>query len=471
MKFMRMTEIIIGMMLLILIIPPVMAAEWYAAPDGLQTNPGTIEAPWDIESALMNYTKVKAGETIYLRGGIYYHPDRTPNNKGYAFYLLGASGAPITVRPYQNERVTIDGGLHTHGAPRHVIIRDLEIIVSENLTETRISNQAGSAPTDMNRPLGGFTLEAGTDIKIINCVVHANAGGFGFWQSVSGDSELYGNIIYDNGWIGPDRYHGPGIYGQNSSADWKYVRDNIIFDQYSFNMQLTGKTPEISRFHVEGNFFYKTKPFSSRDGVIIGSYASPLSYDGRVLDNVHYDSGLDVGHNGGIDNAIVTGNTIVKADLVFNGANLEAHDNFLWKVGWLSPKIINGTVDGATRNDGNIDDVAVPIPTSPMVFLKPNAYDANRAHLAIMNFQSATSVEVDASAFLNSGDSYRLMNPADFYGEPVLAGDYTGGTISVPVIGEFVAYILLKNGVEIPANQPPTSPLNAPLNLRIKGSK
>ena len=82
MKFMRMTEIIIGMMLLILIIPPVMAADWVVAPDGLVTNPGTMAAPWDIESALTNTGQVGPGDTIWLRAGTYYHPNRAPEKKG-----------------------------------------------------------------------------------------------------------------------------------------------------------------------------------------------------------------------------------------------------------------------------------------------------------------------------------------------------------------------------------------------------
>ena len=65
-----MTEIIIGMMLLILSIRPVMAADWYVAPDGLQTNPGTLEAPWDIESALTNTAQVGpgVGDILLLAG-------------------------------------------------------------------------------------------------------------------------------------------------------------------------------------------------------------------------------------------------------------------------------------------------------------------------------------------------------------------------------------------------------------------
>lgn len=40
------------------------------------------------------------------------------------------------------------------------------------------------------------------------------------------DSEVPGCLICDNGWIGPDRDHGPGIYDQNQTGT-KLVTDNI----------------------------------------------------------------------------------------------------------------------------------------------------------------------------------------------------------------------------------------------------
>ena len=416
--------------------------DWYVAPYGLKTNLGTLGAPWDIESALMAYTTVKPGDTIFLRGGTYHYPNRSPNSKGYRFYLLGSESLPITIRPYEMERATIDGGLKAHGTPMHLRIRDLEIIVSENLTEPRVSSQAGSAPTDLDRPWGGIDVSYGHDIKLINNVIHANSQGIAIWQSVSGESELYGNLIYDNGWIGPDRYHGPGIYGQNSSPDWKFIQDNVVFDNYSYNMQLTGKNPEISRFEVARNFFYKTKPFSSRNGVIIGAYSSTLSHDGRVLDNVHYASGLDVGHNGGIDDAVVKGNTIVKGRLTFKGENLDAKDNFVWEEGWDSPRINGGLL---------------AIPTWPMVALHRNRYDPNRANLAVMVFQGQAHVEVEMSSFLEFGDTFELKDPSDFYGDSVVLGTYEDQPVTVPMAGEFAAFVILRT-----KGLPPDPPIDPP---------
>jgi len=56
----------------------------------------------------------------------------------------------------------------------------------------------------------------------------------------------------------------------------------------------------------------------------------------------------------------------------------------------------------------------------------------------------ASPWNVDGSAFLRRGDRFRLMDPRDFYGKPVLAGTYRGKPIRVPVAGEFAAFVVMK---------------------------
>ena len=108
-------------------------ANWYVAPGppdtdpntpdenphiveyGDSANPGTIDAPWDIESALTGHNgDVQPGDTIWLRGGTYYHPNREIAATGYVFNLQGTPAEPIAVRPYLQERATIDGGLTSY---------------------------------------------------------------------------------------------------------------------------------------------------------------------------------------------------------------------------------------------------------------------------------------------------------------------------------------------------------------------
>jgi hypothetical protein len=62
----------------------------------------------------------------------------------------------------------------------------------------------------------------------------------------------------------------------------------------------------------------------------------------------------------------------------------------------------------------------------------------------VFNWDKKSEVTVDASAFLKPGDHYRLMNPSDFFGKPALAGVYPGHPITVPMTGEFAAFVVKK---------------------------
>ena len=64
--------------------------------------------------------------------------------------------------------------------------------------------------------------------------------------------------------------------------------------------------------------------------------------------------------------------------------------------------------------------------------------------MAIFNWRKEPAVALRPERFLQPGDRYRLMNPRDFFGRPVLEGVYDGKPIRVPVDGEFAALVMLK---------------------------
>jgi hypothetical protein len=61
---------------------------------------GSEQAPW--KSAARAIEKLKAGDTLYLRGGVYYEALRV--------CLVGEQEAPITIRSYPGEQAVIDAG-------------------------------------------------------------------------------------------------------------------------------------------------------------------------------------------------------------------------------------------------------------------------------------------------------------------------------------------------------------------------
>lgn len=415
--------------------------EWFAAVNGLSTNSGSISSPWDLQTALMKTAVIQPGDTLYLRGGDYVHPDRSPDSIGYSFYLNGTAGSPVTVRPYQSERATIDGGLVTAGvtASEYVTFRDLEFIVSENLTQPRISAMSGSVnPTDLNRPWGGVNIYRGHAIQLINNVIHANMQGVWFSQGLSGDSMLYGNLIYDNGYTAPDRNHGHGVYAQNDPVSTKIFRDNMMFGAYAYNFHAYGSGGAlIDRMIYERNIHWGG---FGDDKVLLGGKNPNSNNDFSVRDNVNYDADLQLGYLGyGGTGLVATGNTIWDAqfeDLVAVGfTNPTIQNNFEW-----------GESEPAPRN-------GAAIPTQAKVVLNPNAYDSNRANLAILNYPNLASAQVTVGSFLQTGDTFALLRPDDFYGTPEFVGVYAGGgTISVPISGKFTAYVMMRT----PASGAPT---------------
>src|SRR5437867_3828768 len=86
------------------------AAVFYVAPNGSDSNPGTLTAPFKtIQRALDGSTSsAKAGDTVYVRGGVY----RGVVDPYYAVLspvAAGLPGQPITIQAYQGEKAILKG--------------------------------------------------------------------------------------------------------------------------------------------------------------------------------------------------------------------------------------------------------------------------------------------------------------------------------------------------------------------------
>ena len=99
---MNRTRTFIAVVLLLGIVFPINAKDYYVATAGSDTNPGTLaESFATIQHAVSVMT---AGDTCYIRGGTY---RETVDLSGVA----GASGNPITLTAFQDEAVILDGTL------------------------------------------------------------------------------------------------------------------------------------------------------------------------------------------------------------------------------------------------------------------------------------------------------------------------------------------------------------------------
>ncbi|MDP6044170.1 MAG: right-handed parallel beta-helix repeat-containing protein [Phycisphaerae bacterium] len=333
--------------------------------------------------------------------------------------LAGVKGKPVVVRAARGKRVTVDGGLSVRSPSSYLWIRDLEIIVSENLPggPSRVLNEGGSHPKSYARPWGGLNIYAGKGCKFINLVIHDNAQGISWWKG-SVDSEIYGCIIYDNGWKGPDRGHGHAIYTQNADG-LKTISDCIMTGGYGQTMHAYGsKRAWVDNYLITGNIAYSGARF------LVGGGRPSKGI--RVTDNMLHGVSMQIGYNAPHnEDCLVRDNIIVDG-----GLSIVRYKKAVRSGNTVLPR-----------------NAKIPAKTPPIIVVRANKYDPNRANVAIYNW-TGNDVSVDSKQlkdFLKPGDAYRLIDPRNFYGKSAQSGTYNGKAMDIAMKNRiFAAMVLLK---------------------------
>lgn len=117
------------------------ASEYYLAPNGSNSGDGTINNPWhSLNYALNKYAndgtnaRVRAGDTLYLRGGVYDVTSMSAQPDGIRYVVLNTNpNSPRTyIKSRPGEWAVLDGGgtqwsLETRGTQYNVTFEDMEI--------------------------------------------------------------------------------------------------------------------------------------------------------------------------------------------------------------------------------------------------------------------------------------------------------------------------------------------------------
>lgn len=148
---------------------------------------GSFQAPWSLTAALAHPAAVKPGDTIWLRGGVYYGM--------FTSKLQGTQGAPIIVRQYPGETAILDQNDSRNGAILRVEggwtwFWGFEI---RNSNPTRVLSVAGSNPDERR---ANSVDVYGDAVKLINLIIHDTGQGPGMWSQAE-NTEAYGCIIYN----------------------------------------------------------------------------------------------------------------------------------------------------------------------------------------------------------------------------------------------------------------------------------
>jgi hypothetical protein len=417
---------------------------YFAAQNGSSAADGSRERPWNLSYALSGADgRIQPGDTLWIRGGTYAGNYRTA--------ISGEPGRLVVVRQYPGERATIDGTFRADG-------HDVAFWGFEIMSSTPVGTVA--------------VLQArGPRQKFINLVVHDGPQqGITFWDEAV-DSELHGNIVYNNG-THENLDHGTYVHNMTGT---KLITDNVFFNNLAYGIHIYANPddPTQRNIHVIGNVSFNNGTISTRyaakGNILIG--ADTRDEGMRAMDNLMYFSGsagdnLRVGYTAANKDVLVTGN------YAFGGATA-------FVVGdWSAATVQNNTFGGAVQmvdlrdspvghswsgnryyrsasatawrttagaltlsawklatGLGSTDEVVADAPTATQVFVRPNKYEQGRANVVVYNHGNEGSVSVSLAGVLAIGQRYEVRNVQNFYGTPVASGTYDGGSVPLPMTG------------------------------------
>ncbi|TXD36690.1 hypothetical protein FRC98_12740 [Lujinxingia vulgaris] len=392
--------------------------DYVVAPGGRAGGAGTLDDPLSLEAAFSEAGPVGPGDRVMLRGGVY--------EGRYAPGVSGEEGAPVVFFAEPGERVTLDSGSAT-GVGSEL---DTGVLVEGEWVELRGLEVTSSA--ERSALVSGLTIY-GANTKLINSVIHDTAQGISFWKPAV-DSELYGNIIFNNGYEGTSRGHGHAIYTQNLEGT-KRIADNVIFFGYAFGLHAYTEGGDIQGFDIEKNVWFRTgasRPGASRVGISDGALIGGLQPVARATLRGNHSWAPTINAR---STRVGWGGSVQNEDITFL-------DNYLvglvaaqghWSTGVLENNAFYSELSG-------IDPAMYPdnlyggsLPTENRVVLQVNEYSAGRAHLIIYNWEMREEVEVDLGAFADPGASYTIRSVYDVWGPPVAQGTYEGEGVRVPM--------------------------------------
>jgi hypothetical protein len=356
-------------------------------------------------------------------------------------------------------------------AGSHTWFWGLEITSSSS---NRVSEEPGSAPSDMTRGDGVAIAQDtghGVGTRLINLVIHDTRQGIGFWTEAE-DSEVHGCLIYYNGWKGPDRAHGHGIYVQNA-AGTKRITGNLIFSGFAYGIHAFGDAARVDNLTIEDNILFGNGITSHgrEPNFLLGSGSAParsLLFRRNLL--YHRlpggpSGGFWIGYDG-CTGAAVTENYAAGNDILENCASgLDLRDNTFYY----------HSFSGISEMQYPENTFTTARPSGVRVFVRPNAYEPGRANIAVYNWDLAATTRIDLSPVLPAGTAYEIKNAQDFFGPPVVSGVYAGGEVTLPIgalpvaaaVGasapeptgpEFNAFVLLPAGYSRTAPRPVERP-------------
>ena len=75
-------------------------------------------------------------------------------------------------------------------------------------------------------------------------------------------------------------------------------------------------------------------------------------------------------------------------------------------------------------------------PTGTKVFVRPNKYEAGRAHITVINWDLSNTASIDLSGTgLVVGQSFEIRDAQNYFATPLVTGVYDGNPVTVTLPG------------------------------------
>ncbi len=261
-----------------------LAAEYFVATNGNDSNPGTKAAPFKTIQKGVNTAK-NPGDIISVRGGTY--------AGSVVLKYSGASGKPITLRSFPGEKAKIDQGPDL----ANTAAKFLRVILDGGSTNG-VKNPIGWLIIDgleITRGNEGIKMYKAHDVIIRNCNIHHNIsmGFLGNGTRVTIDR----NIIANNGFTHSlPNYTIHGIYLSGTTIK---ITNNIIHSNICSGIQVAGYTTNYGAAWYGAKYWLiANNTFAVNKGCAAILLYKSLTTDNLIVNNIFYNNNPSGKSNG-----------------------------------------------------------------------------------------------------------------------------------------------------------------------------
>lgn len=274
------------------------------------------------------------GATIWIGGEQFRLAGKQPDNVTWNNSQGGWGGTSTTTHSVGETVYSPDNVLTVSAL--NLTLRDFEVLDSYLIRMYDLNFNNTTIPIRS----GGIIVQNCTGVKLINLVVHDTSTGIFANESAIG-LEIYGVIVFNNGFVDWSRGHGQGFYLANEPAQQKKIRNVISFNGFSDAMKAYTSSGKAQNFLFEHVIAFNpgvSSTFPGNHGA--GGSDIPANYR---------DSAIFVGANGTFKN---TDNVLIHDSYLYQSFNTEGA--LLWtgyfkNVGSLGLEVTNSRIMGGSK--------------------------------------------------------------------------------------------------------------------------